>query len=185
VRSDGQTLWLELSGERQTLANGEQQLLGLLRESRSASTLALPQQANAHGFQHLFQATPGALLLLDLNSASIVDINASFEQLFGWPTAQVRGHTGKQIGLWSSDQQASELLVKMFNQLRLLNEPGQLRNNQGQPVDGLLAWQQLQLDGQSCLLASFTDTRAQSRSKPHCVTARNASPKPFAAHLTA
>ncbi len=161
VRSDGQTLWLELSGERQTLANGEQQLLGLLRESRSASTLALPQQANAHGFQHLFQATPGALLLLDLNSASIVDINASFEQLFGWPTAQVRGRTGKQIGLWSSDQQASELLVKMFSQPRLLNEPVQLRNNQGQPMDGLLAWQQLQLDGQSCLLASFTDTRAQ------------------------
>ncbi|OHC29000.1 MAG: sensory box protein [Pseudomonadales bacterium RIFCSPLOWO2_12_59_9] len=174
---DGHMRWLQLSGQRQSLANGELQLIGLLRESRAAQTYAIPQQAKEQGFQHLFQAMPEALLLLDLHAGCVLDVNPNFERLFGWSAAQVLGRTGKDIGIWANSEQPEQLFAAMLSQPLVLNQPVQLFNQTRQRIHGLLSWQQLQLDQQDCLLVSFTDTSKQLQAE----AALRASENKFAA----
>jgi diguanylate cyclase (GGDEF)-like protein/PAS domain S-box-containing protein len=161
IKANGEIRWLQLSGQRQQLANGTVQLLALLRESRTAQTYAIPQQTNEQGFQHLFQAMPEALLLLDLHAGCILEVNANFEHLFGWSAAEVSGRTGKDLGIWADNTQLEQLFATMLSQPTVLNQPVQLRNQQQEIIHGLLSWQQLQLQQQDCLLVSFTDTRLQ------------------------
>lgn len=161
TQAHGKMRWLYLSGQRQELANGDAQLIGLLRESRAAHSYAIPQQANEQGFQHLFQAMPEALLLLDLQSGHILDANTNFSRLFGWSAADVIGRTSKDLGIWANYAQLEQLFATMLSQPMVLNQPVQLRNQQQETMHGLLSWQQLQLKQQDCLLVSFADTSLQ------------------------
>ena len=61
-------------------------------------------------FSKLFQANPDCVLLSDLNTGKILDVNIGFTDLFGYLKEEVVGRTTEELHLWSDIMDRKDLI---------------------------------------------------------------------------
>jgi len=61
-------------------------------------------------FEAMFHGSPLAVLLTDLDSGVVEDVNRAFEEQLGWSRAEILGKTTAQVGIWMDPVERGEHL---------------------------------------------------------------------------
>ncbi len=111
-------------------------------------------------FAKAFHASLHSLIISELDSGRFVEVNAGFEQIFGYTRAEVVGHTVFEIGLWRDSAERAEVA-------RVLREQGSVRAKEatflgkgGRPVTLMFSCELIDVDGKACVLSAGTDVTA-------------------------
>ena len=75
----------------------------------------------------LFADSPSLVVLLRLDDGRIVDANKRFEQVTGYPLAQARGKTPKELGLWDDPRSQRAMFERMSAERSVVNQPFRFR----------------------------------------------------------
>lgn len=108
-------------------------------------------------FAKLFAISPDPMIVAEIESGRILDINLSFTNGFGYTREEVLGRTTVEIGLWADP-------VQRLATVAVMRERGQLRNHEvdfltrsGEIVTVLGSSAEVMVDGRSCWLVQFKD----------------------------
>ncbi len=112
-------------------------------------------------FETLFEHSPVALSLSDLDRRVLVKVNSAWRELFGVDAEEAIGQSTQALGLWFDLRERDEMLETVAREGRVsrMEVHGQPRN--GEPRVCELSGVQLDLDGRRMFLSSVVDVSTQ------------------------
>ena len=162
---DGSLHWLEVSGSLTHDDNGRRQMIGVIREitrQRDRETALINSEKR---FASLFHMSPNAILLSRRKDGMLFEVNQHFEDMFGWPGAQIVGKTSIELGLWVHPEQRQQILEATRYSTGPITMEVQFRGSGGKVHDGILCTQSIELEGIAFLLTTFVDTSERKRAE--------------------
>ncbi|MEW6306401.1 MAG: GAF domain-containing protein, partial [Verrucomicrobiota bacterium] len=103
-------------------------------------------------FSRAFQASPVSVAISTFSTGRFLDINDSFLRLFEYQREEVIGKTALELGLWV-DPADRQRLLRMFGEGHSVRDVEfQFRTKTGKLRHALVAVEQIELGGESCLL---------------------------------
>ncbi|MBA1199917.1 PAS domain S-box protein [Pseudomonas plecoglossicida] len=162
---DGSLHWLEVSGSLTHDGNGRRQMIGVIREitrQRDRETALINSEKR---FASLFHMSPNAILLSRRKDGMLFEVNQHFEDMFGWPGAQIVGKTSIELGLWVHPEQRQQILEATRYSTGPITMEVQFRGSGGKVHDGILCTQSIELEGIAFLLTTFVDTSERKRAE--------------------
>jgi PAS domain S-box-containing protein len=92
-----------------------------------------------------------------LSDGSFVDLNASYEQLFGYRRDELLGQSADALQMYTSPTQRAELVRRLREQGAIHNQDLTLRTKSGALREMLCSLEALEIDGETCTLAIVFD----------------------------
>jgi len=162
---DGSLHWLEISGSLIADKEGRPQMIGVIREitrQRDRETALINSEKR---FATLFHLSPNVVLLTRRADGLIHEVNHHFEKTLGWAAHQIINKTTVELGLWAEPEQRHKLLEATRHTSEPVNMEVRFCASSGQVHDGILSTQNIELEGDSYLLSTFTDTSDNKRAE--------------------
>jgi PAS domain S-box-containing protein len=115
--------------------------------------------------QHLVATSPDLIILADLATGRFAMVNATFEQMTGYPAAEAVGATADELGLWP-DTTVRESFLKQLGETGLVREfAAEFVSKSGQAVQLLLSGAVFVMDHRNYLVINGRDITEQERSR--------------------
>ncbi|QNG99575.1 sensor domain-containing protein [Pseudomonas sediminis] len=149
--------YIELQGERLMLCT----FLDTSERKRAENALRASEEKFAKAFMH----TPDAVAITDRATGRFIEVNPSFEQQFGWRSAEAVGHTSLELGIWA-DPSDRQRMLDAVQAGRLNNLEVRLFSRDGSVTSNLLFGGEIELNGTTCLVLTvrnITEQRAQEQ----------------------
>ncbi|MDU9407543.1 PAS domain S-box protein [Pseudomonas sp. zfem001] len=149
--------YIELQGERLMLCT----FLDTSERKRAENALRASEEKFAKAFMH----TPDAVAITDRATGRFIEVNPSFEQQFGWRSAEAVGHTSLELGIWA-DPSDRQRMLDAVQAGRLNNLEVLLFSRDGSVTSNLLFGGEIELNGTTCLVLTvrnITEQRAQEQ----------------------
>ncbi|MFN3579015.1 MAG: EAL domain-containing protein [Pseudomonas sp.] len=109
-----------------------------------------------------FNASHEAIMVLDMGSETLLEVNASFQRISGLSPDEVVGHSLPGTGML--DENSYQALTDRYRQLgRIRNEEISIRHRSGRRVDLLLFAEPVLVNGSDCLVITALDVTAQKQ----------------------
>jgi diguanylate cyclase (GGDEF)-like protein/PAS domain S-box-containing protein len=149
--------YIELQGERLMLCT----FLDTSERKRAENALRASEEKFAKAFMH----TPDAVAITDRASGRFIEVNPSFEQQFGWRSAEAVGRTSLELGIWA-DPSDRQRMLDAVQAGRLNNLEVRLFSRDGSVTSNLLFGGEIELNGTTCLVLTvrnITEQRVQEQ----------------------
>ncbi|TRO10055.1 bifunctional diguanylate cyclase/phosphodiesterase [Ectopseudomonas mendocina] len=149
--------YIELQGERLMLCT----FLDTSERKRAENALRASEEKFAKAFMH----TPDAVAITDRATGRFIEVNPSFEQQFGWRSAEAVGRTSLELGIWA-DPSDRQRMLDAVRAGRLNNLEVRLFSRDGSVTSNLLFGGEIELNGTTCLVLTvrnITEQRAQEQ----------------------
>jgi diguanylate cyclase (GGDEF)-like protein/PAS domain S-box-containing protein len=149
--------YIELQGERLMLCT----FLDTSERKRAENALRASEEKFAKAFMH----TPDAVAITDRATGRFIEVNPSFEQQFGWSSAEAVGRTSLELGIWA-DPSDRQRMLDAAQTGRLNNLEVRLFSRDGSVTSNLLFGGEIELNGTSCLVLTvrnITEQRVQEQ----------------------
>jgi PAS domain S-box-containing protein len=114
-------------------------------------------------FAKAFQASPHPVVISELDSGRVVDVNDAACQMFGYRKEEVVGHTTIEIGLWHSMEERARYLERLKCEGSVRNVEVKLRSRTGDVCQCLLSSELIELDGKRCIVTVGADITESKR----------------------
>lgn len=115
-------------------------------------------------FASIFQASPTPSAIVSHKTGQLLEINASFLQLFELgDRADVIGRSELELGLWSDLNRRLELIAQVEQGDEINTEEVEFRTPTGTLLTVLLSATEIDLDGERCFLATAIDITDRRR----------------------
>jgi PAS domain S-box-containing protein len=123
-------------------------------QERVAVETALRQSQEQ--FAKAFQSNPIACCISTLKDGRFLDVNQSFQKLFGYTRAEIIGKTSAELQIWANRDDRLKLLRALQQQQSVQFEaPFFLQS--GEMRYGMSAFEQIELGGEACILSMIYD----------------------------
>lgn len=149
--------YIELQGERLVLCT----FLDTSERKRAENALRASEEKFAKAFMH----TPDAVAITDRATGRFIEVNPSFEQQFGWSSAEAVGRTSLELGIWA-DPSDRQRMLDAAQTGRLNKLEVRLFSRDGSVTSNLLFGGEIELNGTTCLVLTvrnITEQRAQEQ----------------------
>ncbi|MDH0957227.1 PAS domain S-box protein [Pseudomonas chengduensis] len=149
--------YIELQGERLMLCT----FLDTSERKRAENALRASEEKFAKAFMH----TPDAVAITDRATGRFIEVNPSFEQQFGWSSAEAVGRTSLELGIWA-DPSDRQRMLDAVQTGRLNNLEVRLFSRDGSVTSNLLFGGEIELNGTTCLVLTvrnITEQRVQEQ----------------------
>ncbi len=120
-------------------------------------------RASESKFMKIFEGSPDAVVISRLSSGQFIDVNESFERLFGCSRQELIGRTSLELGFWPNAALRSRLVADLRRLGRVRNVEVQLKTRAGDPIIVELSAEIIELGGETCLLAVERDITQRKR----------------------
>jgi PAS domain S-box-containing protein len=120
---------------------------------RAEQQLRLSEQR----FATAFHASPAAMLITRLSDGRIIDVNASYERMFGYARDELIGQTGITASIYTSPEQRSEIVKLLRERGTIQNLELTLRTKSGELRTALGFLEITQINGETCTIGSMVD----------------------------
>jgi len=147
--------YIELQGDRLMLCT----FLDTSVRKRAENALRASEEKFAKAFMH----TPDAVSITERTTGRFIEVNPSFEQQFGWSSAEAVGRTSLELGIWA-DPGDRQRMLEALRSGHLNNLEVRLFSRDGKTSVNLLFGGEIELDGKTCLVLTvrnITEQRAQ------------------------
>lgn len=172
---EGEVVQRHRNGEARTilssvrvLRNGGGQAAGLVAvnrdftQRRRAETVLRQFEQR---FATAFHSSPAAMLITRASDGTFIDVNASYQQLFGFTRDELLGQTGTALGIYTSAEQRAETVRLLREQGRLRDFEMVLRTRSGDLRNVLCSLEHIEIDGEACLLGTMVDVTERARAE--------------------
>ncbi|NGZ02221.1 MAG: hypothetical protein CV090_04115 [Nitrospira sp. WS238] len=114
-------------------------------------------------FAKAFRASPHPVVITELESGRVVDVNDAACHMFGYRKEDVAEQTTLQIGLWYSEEERDRYLSRLKSQGSVRNEEVTLRSRSGDVRQCLLSSELIMVNGKQCLVTVGDDITESKR----------------------
>ncbi|WP_341305015.1 PAS domain S-box protein [Pseudomonas sp. TMP25] len=159
-RPDGSLCWLEISGRLQLDTDGQQRVIGVIRDISDQQAYEQALRSNEDKFAKAFNYSPDAVVITDKASGRFIEVNAGFERQFGWTSEQVIGRSSVEMGVWAHAEDRQQMMEAINND-RLNGLEATLHHRDGSVRINLLFGGEILLQGTPCLVLSLRDITQQ------------------------
>jgi PAS domain S-box-containing protein len=156
-RTDGEVRWIRLSAAPRPLPDGRIIWDGIERDITERKRTEAALRESEEKFARVFQASPDAIVITDLQTGEILEANPNYERLFGYARAEIVGRTSVELGIFASAAERQPML-------EVLSADGGIRdwemvayNRQGNPIPLLFSGELINLNNRTCLVAVIHD----------------------------
>jgi len=133
--------------------------------SETQAALLLSEEARRisdERFQKVFRSSPIPFSVTTLADGRFLDVNAAFEQRYGYSRKEVVGHTVHELRIWE-DPNDRTLMIAQLERGPIRNVVTRLRTKSGEIKVSVYSADKVQFDGQTCVLAVSEDVLENSR----------------------
>lgn len=116
-------------------------------------------------FSRVFHGDPDAMLITEIRSGQIRDMNSSFTANFGYTADESLGRTTREIGLWTGDAGREAAVSLMNRQGFLRNFEVEQRTKDGRVLTILASATRLEIDRSSYWLVHLHDISERKRAE--------------------
>ena len=143
ARIYGETLQLRLAELKQT-----ETALARSEDSRRSSELK---------FEEVFESSPVPFSITTVKEGRFLDVNAAFEQRYGYARAEVVGRTVHDLRIWEDPADRDFMIARLNQGGPIRNIMTRLRTKSGQIKLTAYSASRIQFEGESCILAVSED----------------------------
>ena len=133
--------------------------------SETQAALLLSEEARRisdERFQKVFRSSPIPFSITTLAEGRFLEVNAAFEQRYGYIRKELVGHTVHELRIWE-DPNDRNLMITQLQHGPIRNVITRLRMKSGEIKVTVYSADKLQFDGQTCVLAVSEDVLENSR----------------------
>jgi len=157
VRPNGEVRVLDSIGECILGPNDKPvQLVGLCRDITEDARARQQLEESEQRFRKIFEASPAAICVFDLEQGKLIDANPRFVELvgFGSGTALI-GKRLESLSMWAEQGELARLVATLRQQRSIRETTVTYRTYGGQVRRALAALELIEIDGQQRALALF------------------------------
>jgi PAS domain S-box-containing protein len=114
------------------------------------------QQVSEDKFQKVFHSSPIAFSITTFEEGRFVDVNAAFEERYGYSRVELMGQTVVELRMWEDPADRARLLTQL-QRGAVRNVVTRLRLRSGEIKLTAYSADRIQFDGQTCILAVSED----------------------------
>lgn len=122
-------------------------------------------QASESRFSIAFNSNPMLASISELEGGRFLAVNDSFVALTGYSREEAVGHTALELNLWPNPEDRRRVMEKLKKEQRVRDFEGSIRLKNGEKRVLLLSIEQIELDGQICLLHVADDITLRKRAE--------------------
>ena len=108
-------------------------------------------------FQKVFQSSPLPFSITTVEEGRFLDINAAFEQRYGYSREEVLGRTAHELNLWEDPADRAFMMAQLNKGGPIRNVITRCRTKSGEVKLTAYSADKIQFDGQPCILAVSQD----------------------------
>jgi PAS domain S-box-containing protein len=108
-------------------------------------------------FQKVFQSSPIPFSITTVEEGRFLDVNAAFEQRYGYSRGEVIGHTVHELKIWEDPADRGFMIAQLNKGGPIRNVITRLRMKSGEIKLTAYSADKIQFDGQACILAVSAD----------------------------
>lgn len=108
-------------------------------------------------FSKVFHDNPAAILLSRLSDGTIIDVNGSYLQMFGYKREDLIGHSGMDLDIFEGHQNHGHFLQKLLENGFLAGEETTLRIRSGEIKHVLYSIEKMKWAGEDFLITTLQD----------------------------
>jgi len=159
---DGATLQLEIRRAR-IVWHGQETGLMVLRERTEQVQAERNLRESERRFSRFFQLNPAASVIVEADSATIIEVNESFERLFLFDRAEACGRSTTSLGLWIDPADRKKLTdaVALHGEVRNMRQ--RMRRKDGTVILVEFSSREIKAGGQRLLFSILTDITERTR----------------------
>lgn len=145
--------------------NGRPAILALISDVTERKQTEEALRASEERFAKAFQASPHPVVISELDTGRVVDVNDAACQQMGYPKEEVQGRTTLELGVWQSAEERTQFvdLLKRVGSVR--NAEVNLRSGKGEVRQYLLSSELIALHGKPCSVTVGDDITDRKRAE--------------------
>jgi PAS domain S-box-containing protein len=116
-------------------------------------------------FSKAFRQSPMALMLVNAETDRYLDVNETFERMWGYSRSDVIGKSALEIGLWVNLAERAALNEKLRSEGSLRAAECEWRRKDGRSVIALASVELIEIDGGPCFLGVVADITDRKRAE--------------------
>ena len=120
----------------------------------------------AGAFNTLFHGMPLAGMLTEASTGRVLDANAAFSDMFGWPLSAIKGRLSSETPLWVSSEQRQQLLESFELHGNIVQFEAILLCSDGRLKICRVSMRSIVVDGIPCRLSTAQDADLDQRARP-------------------
>lgn len=124
-------------------------------------------------FSKAFRASPGILSITKVSDGTYLEINDTFTRVFGFTREDTIGYTSTELGVWINPGDRGRMIRQLTKFGRVSNEEYRFRTKSGDTRVLLFSAEQIEFDGESCVLAVTSDITDYKRMERQALEAEN------------
>ncbi len=120
---------------------------------------------SAEKFSKAFATNPAAIVLTGLEDGLIMDVNDTWQAMFGYRRDEVIGRYSLSLNVWPTPEARSSFVRELRNKGSLRNREMTLRRNSGESFVALASAETLVLDSRKIILSTWLDISDRKRAE--------------------
>ena len=137
--------------------NGEELVVGMLRDVTDAEQLERRAHQSERKFGALFVSSPEPVAIARLGDGVHLDVNPAWERATGYTKGQAVGRSSLALGLWADPEARHAVMAILGADGVVHNHPARFRRASGEVFPVLVSGAKLVLDGEACVVWTWRD----------------------------
>jgi len=108
-------------------------------------------------FSSIFHSSPYAIVLTAPENGEIIEVNKSFESVFGYTISETKGKTTIDLNLWINDDERKAMIAEIEKTGKCINNEIRFRKKSGEIRNSLFNAEFVSIDNRKLILASIAD----------------------------
>lgn len=156
IDPQGRSMTCVVSCRRLELA-GQPCVLSKFRDITEQQRAETALKASQEKFSKAFHSSPDAITITNRETGRYIEVNDGFTRLTGHSAKDVIGRSSTELGIWIDISQRQNLLDTLLREGRIHRMEMQGKARNGKLLDVEMSIEQIELDGQACLLVTARD----------------------------
>lgn len=120
-------------------------------------------KASEQRFVNYFKSTPTPSVISTIADGAIVDVNASYERLFGFSREELVGRKTTDLNIWVDPQARQQLIHELREKGRITDREMSFRTSEGKLIDVVFSVEAVRFDEQELIMSTLTDITERKR----------------------
>lgn len=138
---------------------------GVMTEDRAIGPLAVTRDitdrvAAQQRYESIFDISPVALKLARFETGEYLEVNQTFQEIFGYSRSEVLGGSLSEDELWETPRRRERIYADLRDGQTVRNEEVRLRRKDGTMVDGMFSASLLERAGEELMIVAIQDISA-------------------------
>jgi PAS domain S-box-containing protein len=158
----GDLRWIRVTGTfKVDKQSNTSHVLGIIQDITDQKMVQASLRESELKFRTVFDYSPVAISIRDAHNGKILDVNDSWQQIFGYTKEEAAGRSIKELGLYIQNEDYEKSVATFDQQGKILNKPFLFRKKNGEIIQVLFSGKRIILEGKERILAMITDITFQ------------------------